>query len=61
MRGRGARYSTTVADDRGDDSVTITEALARLEVRRVQILGAMRKEVEPCSTDHQFLLLTLTT
>lgn len=35
---RGERDSTAVADDRRDDGVAIAEALARLEVSRVQIL-----------------------
>ena len=46
MRVRGARDSTAVADDCGNDGVAIVEALGLLEVGRVQILGTMRKEVE---------------
>ena len=45
---RGARDSTAVADDCGNDGVAIVEALGLLEVGRVQILGTMRKKVETC-------------
>jgi hypothetical protein len=52
---RGASDSTVVADNRGNDSVAnlaVAETLAHLKVGRVKILGAMRKEVDPCFTDH---------
>lgn len=47
------RDSPTITDDCSDDRVVVVEALGLLKVGRVQILGAMGKEVETCSTSNQ--------
>ena len=53
-----AERTHTVANDRRDRGLVIGEALGHLQVGRVQVLAAVRQEVEACKNDQSPVDLT---